>query len=214
MDMIASMEMQIEKKLAASPHISRQETTTLSDADRICQIAIERKHILPRSRREGPKRQRARLEDVVENRLHMEEKITVRDPAKIDLSPCHICHRKPTEKKHLNDFAYCEGCGKRTCFICIRQCEVELGRERGGYPEIEAFGTDAGYDQLTFSFHGDEMCFERERREIDETLFTGPSWEKDRRAGHPKKVCSRCCVERGVEGEVWCLGCLRVAEVD
>ena len=147
----------------------------------------------------------------MENRLHTEEKITVRDPAKIDLSPCHICHRKPTEKKQLDDFAYCEGCGKRTCFICIRQCEGELGRERGRYSKIEASGTDAEYDQLTFLFHGDDMCFERERREIDETLFTGSSWEKDRRAGHPKKVCSRCCVERGMEGEIWCLGCWRVA---
>lgn len=30
------------------------------------------------------------------------------------------------------------------------------------------------------------------------------------RGMHRGMVCSRCCVERGVEGEVWCLGCLRV----
>jgi len=32
--------------------------------------------------------------------------------------------------------------------------------------------------------------------------------------GHRGMVCSQCCVERGVDGEVWCLGCLRAEEVD
>lgn len=29
---------------------------------------------------------------------------------------------------------------------------------------------------------------------------------------HKGMICSRCCVERGAEGEVWCLGCLRAEE--
>jgi hypothetical protein len=30
--------------------------------------------------------------------------------------------------------------------------------------------------------------------------------------GHRGRICSRCCVERGAEGDVWCLGCLRTEE--
>jgi len=31
-------------------------------------------------------------------------------------------------------------------------------------------------------------------------------------SGHKDMVCSRCCVERGADGEVRCLGCLRGEE--
>lgn len=30
--------------------------------------------------------------------------------------------------------------------------------------------------------------------------------------GHRKKICSRCCVERGPDGDVVCLGCLPFVE--
>ncbi|RGP62046.1 hypothetical protein FLONG3_10349 [Fusarium longipes] len=36
------------------------------------------------------------------------------------VAPCHICHRRPTKKTHLDSFADCQGCGERTCFVCIR----------------------------------------------------------------------------------------------
>lgn len=39
----------------------------------------------------------------------------------------------------------------------------------------------------------------------------GP-WEKGVVETHREMVCSRCCVERGTEGEVLCLGCLRMVE--
>lgn len=82
---------------------------------------------------------------------------------KVDLRPCHVCFRKPTVRRDLDCFAGCEGCGGRTCFVCLRRCEGggegEGGAEEGG-------------------------------------------------GGHRGVVCSRCCVERGVDGEVWCLGCL------
>jgi len=32
--------------------------------------------------------------------------------------------------------------------------------------------------------------------------------------GHKDMICSRCCVERGMDGEVWCLGCLRTEEAN
>lgn len=39
-----------------------------------------------------------------------------------NLSPCHICHRKPTKRAELDSYADCEGCGERTCYVCIREC--------------------------------------------------------------------------------------------
>ena len=92
----------------------------------------------------------------------------------VDLSPCHICRRKPSLRKELDSFRGCEACGERTCFVCIRECE---GAER-----------DGGGD--------------REEWEDME------AWE-DRVDGHRRVVCSRCCVERGGEGEVRCFGCLK-----
>ncbi|TLD26383.1 hypothetical protein PspLS_04818 [Pyricularia sp. CBS 133598] len=43
------------------------------------------------------------------------------------LAPCHICQRRPTKKSDLDSFADCEGCGMRTCYVCIREC---LGWDR------------------------------------------------------------------------------------
>ncbi|KAK2072664.1 hypothetical protein P8C59_007002 [Phyllachora maydis] len=50
--------------------------------------------------------------------------------AVLRLSRCHTCHRKPTKKSDLDDFADCESCGQRTCFICIRQCSGWRHRDR------------------------------------------------------------------------------------
>jgi hypothetical protein len=38
------------------------------------------------------------------------------------------------------------------------------------------------------------------------------AWNKDGIEGHRGRICSRCCVEKGAEGDVWCLGCLRSQE--
>jgi hypothetical protein len=41
------------------------------------------------------------------------------------LRPCHICHRRPTTRALLGGWIDCEDCEKRTCFICMRECENE-----------------------------------------------------------------------------------------
>lgn len=130
-----------------------------------------------------------------------------RMPAKIDLSPCHICHRKPTVRAELSGFADCEGCGRRTCYICIRECEgLRMLQER--------YDEDGYYDTLALAPHGEGMegMGRRKRTESwhDEDEEKGVGLE--RMMKHRQMVCSRCCVERGTEGEVWCLGCLRRAE--
>jgi hypothetical protein len=112
----------------------------------------------------------------------------------VDLSPCHICHRKPTEKKQLDAYADCEGCGNRTCFICVRECRGLYSLPRDGDVMVveDLHGHEKGNDE-------------------GGNLGLGP-WEKGVVESHRRMVCSRCCVEKGTEGEVWCLGCLRMGE--
>jgi hypothetical protein len=117
----------------------------------------------------------------------------VKPPPQIDLSPCHICHRKPTKKSDLDGYAYCEGCQKRTCYICIRRCEEPFLASYGNLPAI---GQDS--DTHMGESHGPHSSLQAE--------LTG-SWPTT--GGHRNVVCSRCCVERGADGEVRCLGCLR-----
>lgn len=59
-------------------------------------------------------------------------------------------------------------------------------------------------DALSFSLQK-EKCL---RKSGDDTKNQDRDWG----TGHRGMVCSRCCVERGTEGEVLCLGCLRTEE--
>lgn len=110
------------------------------------------------------------------------------------LNRCHICSRKPTKKSDLDSFADCEACGQRTCYVCIRQC---LGWRKDGDDEDQHHKMDEDED--------------------DNGKFTSPPPVVLQLVGgqgvaHKKVVCSGCCVERGVDGEVVCLGCLPYAE--
>jgi hypothetical protein len=125
---------------------------------------------------------------------------------KTDLSACHICHRKPKVISDLDSYADCELCGQRTCFICMRQCL--------GPPQLTAL-VDADEDtRMAVSLQmliDDDLV---ERKEVDrrtpgsELYATCPTFDY-----HRGMVCSRCCIERGVDGEVKCLGCLKAEEV-
>lgn len=172
-------------------------------------LNTERKQLVPRRRLHDQKRQRIDLSrddgllcgDTIER-----GEITQETKGKIDLRSCHVCWRKPTEKAHLDAYADCEGCGERTCFVCMRVCEG-LGvvrDERIGDGRF-SFGFDGeGHGWQAFGGDGgtDGESTEEERR----------VWDRDRIEGHRGRVCSRCCVERGSEGDVWCLGCLRAEE--
>jgi hypothetical protein len=130
---------------------------------------------------------------------------------KIDLSPCHVCWRKPTEKAHLDAYGDCEGCGHRTCFVCMRVCEGLGGvRDEGigdGTFSFE-FESPIGVDGEGWqAYGGDGGIGQGEAKEEGKRV-----WDRDRIEGHRGRICSRCCVERGAEGDVWCLGCLRAEE--
>ena len=139
------------------------------------------------------------------------------------LSRCHICHRKPTKKSDLDSYTDCESCRRRACYVCLRQC---LDWRPGG---DGAGGADVGAGAGAGARHGRnrDSAASLQMRDADsepmenETDITGggayqdpekenlcrPGGEGDRETHH-QVVCSRCCVEKGPDGEVVCFGCL------
>ncbi|KAM4059075.1 hypothetical protein HRG_008055 [Hirsutella rhossiliensis] len=134
------------------------------------------------------------------------------------LSPCHICHRKPTKKSDLDSFAECQGCGKRTCFVCIRECH---GWHAGPLAPVLS-----EHEMLSQSFHMDDVQDTPLHHPPHHRLHPQPPGDCDAcggqhghggytdedkgwdACGHRAVVCSRCCIEKGGEGEAVCLGCL------
>jgi hypothetical protein len=118
---------------------------------------------------------------------------TTRTDSSTLLSPCHICHRKPTKKSDLDSFADCMGCEHRTCFICIRECQGWLPAENQSR-------------SVSFTMQDvepGEGSGQPVKHDTDNDRSLG--WLG---SGHCSMVCSRCCVERGSQGDVVCLGCL------
>ncbi|XXG94713.1 hypothetical protein Hte_000970 [Hypoxylon texense] len=111
------------------------------------------------------------------------------------LSPCHICHRKPTKRSDLDSFADCLGCGQRACFVCIRECQ-------GWLPPTFPSNLVKEEQSLSSSFTMTDADGPSPGHEL------GGFYEGWSGRGHRAMICSRCCVERGSEGDVVCLGCL------
>ncbi|OHE95785.1 hypothetical protein CORC01_08926 [Colletotrichum orchidophilum] len=132
------------------------------------------------------------------------------------LAPCHICHRRPTKKSDLDSFADCQGCGQRSCYVCVRECQ---GWEKDGRPSSNGGINSAQQEQeehggvdLSRSCTMDDVDDDRQRqsRADEESKRTGQATRHDgwTGGGHRQMVCSRCCIEKGTEGDVVCLGCL------
>lgn len=121
--------------------------------------------------------------------------MTPRKAAPNLLAPCHICHRKPTKKSDLDSFAECQGCGERACFVCIRECQ--------GW-NMDHSSVLSEQEVLSRSFHMDDVNYEHNNTPNKERETTNKGWAA---GGHRAVVCSRCCIERGAEGDVTCLGC-------
>lgn len=120
------------------------------------------------------------------------------------LSRCHICHRKPTKKTDLDSFADCQSCGQRTCFVCIRQCADwrPLERKRwDGYGSESFQMEDADRRDLST-----KLILDIDKISDGEAQTRDGGWAKG--GAHRQVICSRCCVERGADGDVVCLGCL------
>ncbi|KAK7425667.1 hypothetical protein QQZ08_007885 [Neonectria magnoliae] len=115
------------------------------------------------------------------------------------LTPCHICHRRPTKKSDLDSFAQCQGCGERACFICIRECH--------GW-NLDVASVLSEQEVLSRSFHMDDVDDQRNSPQINNQNGGHETRKGWAAGGHRAVVCSRCCIERGAEGDVACLGCL------
>ena len=165
--------------------------------------------------------------------------------AALCMSRCHICSRDPKKKSDLDSFADCQGCGQRTCYVCIRECLGWDGSSGGGgpspYPNAHSPTTTQTQPQPTPHHHNaptlpsphaavaastriEGVSTVEEAGEISFTMLDAD--DEDQHAqpaeheqggwttggGHRRMVCSRCCVERGQDGEVVCLGCLPFVE--
>ncbi|EEY18797.1 conserved hypothetical protein [Verticillium alfalfae VaMs.102] len=133
------------------------------------------------------------------------------------LAPCHVCHRRPTKKSDLDSFAECHGCKARTCFVCLRQCKGWMPETQQGERLCDIESRD--YEEtLSRSFHMEDADGAAAGHQVDlgqaETQGersavgsrrAGDGWSS---MGHQQVVCSKCCIERGQEGDVVCLGCL------
>ena len=165
------------------------------------------------------------------------------NPASGLLDPCHICHRKPTRKSDLDSFADCMGCGQRTCYVCIRQCQGWLV---GGSSPTTEDGRPPPQPDTSEQQQQEDLSASFTMRDVDDDIIddqASPTIESQRRPspgrrvqnntnnkngtgpgdpgpgdprpdegwsgrGHREVICSGCCVERGSEGDVVCLGCL------
>lgn len=134
----------------------------------------------------------------------------------LSLARCHICHRKPTKKADVDSFADCEGCGQRACFVCMRHC-LDWRPSRADKTWSSPAPQQQPQQDMSSSFHmedadaGHDHPTETAVDDVEEQRASEPpGWIQD--GGHRQMICSRCCVERGPEGDVVCLGCLRFVD--
>lgn len=142
------------------------------------------------------------------------------------LSPCHICHRKPTKKNELDSYADCEGCGERTCYVCIRAClgwNTTTHSAVSGYEvlmrdqdnregndedlELKHFDQSSSMEDAPARNNQEHGPQRNDLAPDQDPMNRGGTWDDGNR-GHRGRICSQCCVEKGPEGEVICLGCL------
>lgn len=189
-----------QRKLMAFPTIKRIKPTLEDEENR-----EERPH--PRSVSPSQRRSKSPASSHAPQQTDNRPTPTRQNTAPSQLiSRCHICNRKPTKKSDLDSFADCEGCRQRTCYVCIRQCldwRPKEQRRWSGYGSASFHMQDA--DVVEVARDGEEVRIGSEGKEKE----AADGWA---RGGHRPMVCSRCCVEKGKDGDVVCLGCLPFVE--
>jgi hypothetical protein len=135
------------------------------------------------------------------------------------MNRCHICSRKPNKKSDLDSFADCQGCGQRACYVCIREClgwapSIPTTATATATPDAlrpdTASTTEDGEGETSFTMLDADA--EDYRPTSSEAHGTGHEHGWTKGGGHRQVVCSRCCVEKGQDGDVVCLGCLPFVE--
>ncbi|PFH58697.1 hypothetical protein XA68_13334 [Ophiocordyceps unilateralis] len=139
--------------------------------------------------------------------------------AAVLLMPCNVCHRRPTKKSDLDSFAQCQGCRRQTCYVCIRECHGWLAVPPPPPPSgpedvpslpypMDNEDDEDDYHDRNMPRHGQHPSLlpaDEDEEEYEDDAEDDAGWHA---WGHRAVVCSRCCVERGREGDVVCLGCL------
>lgn len=171
-------------------------------------------HLRPSPRRIAPLPSSKRARTDTDPRRRTRSPGPVKDGRRPCLAPCHICHRRPTKKSDLDSFADCEGCGERTCFICMRDCVgpvVQAGLEGEGEisgEQEEAQSRSFCMDDVDGPAAEGDGGGQGDSGDGDGDADGDGNGEKWWEGGHRGVVCSRCCVEMGSDGEIACLGCL------
>ncbi|KAL1844255.1 hypothetical protein VTJ49DRAFT_2312 [Mycothermus thermophilus] len=157
------------------------------------------------------------------------------------MARCHVCSRKPSKKSDLDSFADCHGCGQRTCYVCIREClgwgpnitmptpdiltrslpPIPLATATITTPTITSpteEPVDTSFTMLDADAADDDHDKPSPQPQPPSKSSLGTQHEQQELrwattgGGHRRVVCSRCCVERGSDGDVVCLGCLPFVE--
>jgi len=186
-----------------------------------------------RRRQSSPSQQR--LQEKSANSRSTTPSHTTAPSAKL-MSRCHICGRKPAKKSDLDSFADCQGCSQRTCYVCIREClgwrasptpnqqrtngnETSLGGDSSGFrPSASPTGSDSSFTMVDAEdvaesdmvhHHTNQQTDGRVQHRNNNRPQESNGWAG---GGHRQMVCSQCCVEKGENGDVVCLGCLACIE--
>ncbi|KAL2271291.1 hypothetical protein VTJ83DRAFT_662 [Remersonia thermophila] len=162
------------------------------------------------------------------------------------MARCHVCSRKPSKKSDLDSFADCQGCGQRTCYVCIREClgwgpNIAMSTPDALAPSLPltpvpttttaaAIATPGISSPVENPVDTSFTMLDADAAEDDEHDNPPPQPHTPSKSslgaqhdqhelrwattggGHRQVVCSRCCVERGPDGDVVCLGCLPFVE--
>ena len=99
------------------------------------------------------------------------------------LSSCHICHRRPKTKPDLPGYADCDNCSRRTCYICMRECE------------------ETNCKLAAYTCQADQPTTDAEpRKQVSEAK------------GRRQRLCRDCTVESVYEDGTDMIRCLHCAE--
>ncbi|KAK3395836.1 hypothetical protein B0T20DRAFT_46251 [Sordaria brevicollis] len=129
------------------------------------------------------------------------------------LDRCHICFRKPSKKSDLDSYADCQGCGQRTCYVCMRQCPgwTSSFQQHGQQQTDDGISLASSSPENSFTMLDadaeTDVDFDETTQNQHKTKPTAntPGWHA---TGHREMICGKCCEERGDNGDVVCFGCL------
>lgn len=132
------------------------------------------------------------------------------------LDRCHICFRKPSKKADLDSYADCQGCGQRTCYVCMRQCPGWTSSFHHQRQHHQTGEQEAQVDDIPLVSSSPENSFtmldadaetevDLDEKESHRSKPTPTGWHAN---GHRETICGKCCEERGDNGDVVCFGCL------